>query len=866
MLCTLCFSSSAQVSIQGKVSLLTYLQNLETKFQVVFSFTDPLVQGVEVEGVLMNDLFTCLEQVLYPVDIDFAKISSERIALFPMQVLERSGFVLDSKSKEPLIGAHIYHSRSGQGVITDENGFFRLFARRIDSLHMLSYIGYQPKILNSNQHRSSVILLDPSTDLNPVVVLGKDLSQVSKYTLQQDELQILNAKLFEQLPSLGAEPDIMQYASTVPGVHLGTDGVSGLRVRGGSTDQNRISIDQVPVYYPYHVLGYKSIFNAFDIGQIGFSKSGFSASQQGRLSSYFNIDTRDPSLSSLRFQSAFGTPLVQGSVEGPLVKNRTAIKVSARSSLFGSQVQDLSRDFYDQRGTMGQYDFNFTDYLAKIIHKSRTGNNIWKGLFLYSKDQFMDEIDYSFVDKNESILDFSKGVYAYDNRLGYLSWDHYFTGKWQLNAKAYFSEYAYTSRFNNDYAYENRLSMDESFDWRYTLNFQSDLSEYGLKHTWRHQTGDWDIQFGFDGAYLTYNNGIRSRLEQNVLNDPESSVSDDVGEQLQDQSWNTYLFFQFMRTFNQWDISFNLAFNHFRNHIYHTSIVIPRLSIQRLLNKNTLLFLNIDRNVQNQHVLALSYSGLPNEIWVPANEYVPEQTSTELTLGTKHRTNRWYFSIESYYKWLHGLIDLSDQAISLNESILDQISLEFWDAYVDFGDSRNLGLECSIQHQGDRWYNQLNYTWSSAIRQFDNKYAGYLVDYEFNPRHQIALQSIWKPMKKWSFGLTWVFTSHNYLSLTEGSYDVISGESFIEQIDVQQDEFVQYVLPTFHRLNLGINFSSTGKHLKHEVKVSASNVYNLTNFTTYKIFNQIDARDSFATIRLFESLPFLPSLYYRIIF
>ena len=849
----------------SNASLEQFLSKLSEIHGINFSYSDPLVKGKQVSGSCSQDLVTCLKNKLFPMDIDFTFVNQERVALFPMEIKEINGFILDSLTHEPLIGAHIYNTQISQGTITDENGYFRLFSRRIDSIYQISYIGYQGKVIYTNSYLPNQWFLAPKA-LDPIVVLGKDLSYISKYVLQQDELQLLNARLFEQLPSLGAEPDIMQYASQSPGIYLGTDGVSGLRVRGGSTDQNLISIDEIPIYYPYHIIGYKSILNTSDVSQVSFHKSGFNGTQQGRLSSFFNIESRDPGLKRMKLQGAVGTPFIVGSLELPLIKNQTAIRLRARNSVANQIIRDLSKNYYNHRGIDGQKEFRFNDLLIKLVHRSKSGSDLLKAMFLSSQDNFFDESNYQFEDKEEYIADNIAGDFEYRNEVGYIHWAHYFQNNWEVSSKLYTSNYDYISKYKNDYLYELNQNPGYTFDWRYNLNFKSKLKEFGLKHAWNYSQNQWNFKFGINASLHSYNTQFKSIYQEDVLTNPQSRFEETFGEVLMNNTWNNLTYLSVLWTKGTWDLNFNLGYNYFKNHSYSDSKILPRLSIQRLIKKKYLIFLHADRNIQNQHVLALSYSGLPNEIWVPANEYVPSQESTQATLGIKTRLKKYYFSVEIYHKWLEEIIDLSDQAISLSETVLDNISVEFWDAYVDFGNSRNIGLEINTQFQNDLFYTQLNYTLSSAIRQFDSKYRNLLIDYEYNPRHQIAIQSIFSPHPKWSMGISWVYTSNNAIPLVEGSYDIVSGNEFIEQIDVGQNDIELYYLPTFHKMNLSVNYSSTGKYFKHEAKVSVSNLYNLINYTHYKIFNQSDATSSFATVRLFESLPILPTIYYRIIF
>ena len=168
------------------IPLEQFLSELSESYKIHFSYSDPLVKGKYISGSCAHDLISCLQEKLYPTGIDFKFINEERIALFSMEIMEVNGFIRDSITHEPLIGAHIYNVQLGQGTITDENGFFRLFTKRIDSIYHISYIGYQGKTINTQEYLTKQWYLSPSL-LDPIVVLGKDLSYISKYVLEQDE-------------------------------------------------------------------------------------------------------------------------------------------------------------------------------------------------------------------------------------------------------------------------------------------------------------------------------------------------------------------------------------------------------------------------------------------------------------------------------------------------------------------------------------------------------------------------------------------------------------------------------------------------------------------------------------------------------
>ena len=57
-----------------------------------------------------------------------------------------NGYIYDSKSQLPLLGANVIIEGTEKGAISDENGFFQISEIKPQSYNLLvSYIGYQSK-------------------------------------------------------------------------------------------------------------------------------------------------------------------------------------------------------------------------------------------------------------------------------------------------------------------------------------------------------------------------------------------------------------------------------------------------------------------------------------------------------------------------------------------------------------------------------------------------------------------------------------------------------------------------------------------------------------------------------------------------
>lgn len=83
--------------------------------------------------------------------------------------------------------------------------------------------------------------------------------------------------LFVRLRLCWGRPDIIRTLQLTPGVSAGTEGISGLYVRGGNSDENLFLVDGNPVYQVNHIGGFFSAFNNEAIKGMNFFKAGFPA-------------------------------------------------------------------------------------------------------------------------------------------------------------------------------------------------------------------------------------------------------------------------------------------------------------------------------------------------------------------------------------------------------------------------------------------------------------------------------------------------------------------------------------------------------------------------------------------------------------
>ena len=142
----------------------------------------------------------------------------------------------------------------------------------------------------------------------------------------------------KQLPGV-VEADPIRAIQVLPGVVSTTDFSASFHVRGGSADQNLILLDGVPIFSPFHLGGFFSVFNADMLDRAELYSGGFPAEHGGRVSSVLQIESDpgdgdfkiDAGISLLASRVAIGGSLPRGTAHSLGLAN-VKWRTSARRS------------------------------------------------------------------------------------------------------------------------------------------------------------------------------------------------------------------------------------------------------------------------------------------------------------------------------------------------------------------------------------------------------------------------------------------------------------------------------------------------------------------------------------------------------
>ncbi|HEX8531893.1 MAG TPA: TonB-dependent receptor, partial [Cytophagales bacterium] len=337
-----------------------------------------------------------------------------------------SGYVREAGSRELLIGVTVYLPGAATGTTTNTYGFYSLTLPAADSVQVVfSFVGYGPQ--------TRTVPLRKNVELNVELAAGQLLGEVVvegsrekvSQTPQMSTLEV-PIKQIKIIPALLGEKDVLKVLQLMPGVQKGSEGSSGLYVRGGGPDQNLIILDDAVVYNAYHLFGFFSLFNGDALKSVELTKGGFPARYGGRLSSVLEMNMKEGSKEKLHGEGGIGLISSRLTLEGPLQKGKSSFILSGRRTYIDALVRPFIPD-----GDGGYY---FYDLTAKVNYDFGRKDKLYLSGY-FGQDRFFVREKY---DGNRSKLGFNWG-----NATGTLRWNHLFNQKLFTNTSLVFSNYRF---------------------------------------------------------------------------------------------------------------------------------------------------------------------------------------------------------------------------------------------------------------------------------------------------------------------------------------------------------------------------------------------------------------------------------------
>jgi hypothetical protein len=306
------------------------------------------------------------------------------------------GFVYDESTGEPIMFATVKVMGENIGAQTDVNGFFNIPKILIGTYKLVTtYSGFdstQTDVLIEldNTNSIKIMLHKKSKKIGNVIISGKKSEKQLETRVGATKI---TTKEIKALPSIGGEPDIAQYLQVMPGVTFTGDQGGQLYIRGGSPVQNKILLDGMTIYNPFHSIGLFSVFETEGIRTADVMSGGFGVEYGDRTSAIVNISTKDGNKNRTSGKVGVSPILAKVFLEGPLMKQKTigGPSLTYVASLKHSYLNKTS-DLYKFVGTNnGQgLPFSFTDLYGKVCLNAGSGSK-----FNFFGFNFKDDVNFT---------------------------------------------------------------------------------------------------------------------------------------------------------------------------------------------------------------------------------------------------------------------------------------------------------------------------------------------------------------------------------------------------------------------------------------------------------------------------------------
>ncbi len=732
------------------------------------------------------------------------------------------GFVYDKNNGEPLMFVNLVLKNTPYGASTDVNGFFNITKVPAGSYTLVvQYMGYEKKEIPVKVEKNKIvnkkIYLAPSSIKLKTVQVSAE-KQEMKTEVKASIIKIAPKQL-KQLPTIGATPDLAQYLQVLPGVVFTGDQGGQLYIRGGSPIQNKVILDGMTIYNPFHSIGLFSVIDADIIRNVDVYTGGFGAEYGDRISSIMDITMRDGNRKKFGGKISTSTFGAKAMLEGPIVRDNDDGKASA-SYIFSaktSYLEQSSKLLYTYIDT-GGLPFNYTDLYGKITINAGRGNKISVFGFNYS-----DRVNYS--------------------ALSNLNWQESGLGTSFLivpaasNAliKAHFSVSNYHISLDDIDNYPRESSIGGfNMSMEYKYFFGKDQFRYGF-----------DIQ-GFKTNFIFYNVlGIPVQQEENTT---------ELG-----------FFMSYKANLKKFIIEPGLRLQ------YYASLSElspePRLGIKYKVNDRLRLKTAMGMYSQNlisatsdRDVVNLFYGFLSGPENLPAT-FNGQPVKTKLqkakhfVLGFEYDlTQKVMVNVEGYYKHFDQLTNINRDKIyedtENNADIPDYLKKDF---IIENGEA--YGVDFLTKYDYDRLYIWLVYSLG-----FSHRFDG-VQEYvpHFDRRHNVNFIATYRlgEIKNWEISFRWNFGSGFPFTQTQGIFEQLVFNSITTdyvsengQIGFIYGELNGERLPDYHRLDFTLKHWIEFVNMSRmEFVFTITNVYNRKNIF---YFDRIGHREVY-------QLPFMPS-------
>ena len=700
-------AGQAQETSGTSVSLVPYIEELEERFQVKFSYVDEDLASLKIIRPNSEELSEILASIRRQTQLTIKQLNDRYYTLFKSSTVDICGRVLDNFESNNIPGASVEVLGSSLALVTDMNGEFTFTNVPRKAVIRIRHLGYKIKYLTAEdlvqQPCTRIPLSLRYQELEEVVVsqfltTGIDRQTDASITFKQEEFGIL--------PGL-IEPDVLQTIQALPGIKSIDERVSDINIRGGTNDQNLILWDGIKMYQSGHFFGLISAFNPYLTDQITLIKNGTSAQYGEGVSGIINMETKN-SLNQQIFGGA-GFNLISGDAYTQIpLSDDLAVQVSARRSVTDflntpTYSQFFDRAFQDTQVKGGgsntdaqvkrQEDFYFYDFTGKVLYDPSPYQKVRLNFITINNNLDYEEETQDTGRRNSSALDQTN--FSFGGSLE-SQWSRRFRSK----INAYYTRYNLDAQINSDSGGQVLFQNNEVIETALKAS-----GHYQWRPNWAVQGGYQLAEVGItnftDVTQPPFNSNIKGVIRTHVLFSEIVHKSENGKVQA----------------------TTGIRAHHIENLNTFSEIIIePRLNISYQLSEGwQAQLLGEYKNQTTNQVIDLeqNFLGIEKRRWIlsntatdtlingrPNERPLPIVRSKQLSLGLNYDKGRWFVGLEGFYKGVDGIS--TDTQGFQNE---DQFNGEI-------GEYRVIGAEFLINHKNRYFSTWLSYTYNDNLYTF----------------------------------------------------------------------------------------------------------------------------------------------------
>ncbi|MFA5417877.1 MAG: TonB-dependent receptor [Bacteroidales bacterium] len=740
------------------------------------------------------------------------------------------GFLYEEESGEPAIFANVILEGTSFGASTDVNGYFLVSKIPPGQYTLLvTYLGFdtireQVTLAAGTLLNKKFFVKKGSVELETVTVSAE---RTEARTETKMSVVKISPKDIKQIPSIGGQADFAQYLQVVPGVVFTGDQGGQFYIRGGSPIQNKVMLDGMTIYNPFHSIGLFSVFETDLIRNADIYTGGYNAEYGGRISSVMDITTKDGNKKRMSGAVGASTFGARAMIEGPLKKQNSPDEGSASFvlSFKNSFLAESSKVFYNYVDENG-LPFNFADVYGKVTLSAANGSKV--SLFGFN---FADK-----VNNYKAISDFGWNSFGGGSSFVVIP------GRAPVLIEGLVSYSKYETNVKST-TLNNRESSISGFNA--AVNFTYFMGKNELKYG-----------VGLEGYKTIYK--FRNYINAQI-----------------DQTENTTqlgLYAKYKAIVGKFIIEPGLRLE------WYASLAEispePRLAIK--YNANDWFRLKFAGGIYSQNFIAASsdrdvvnlfYGFLSGPENLPSKFDGKEVTSriqkaNHLILGAEFDlSKRINLNVEGYYKYFPQLTNINrNKLYTEGEAPSGTPEVEYKDFILEKGNA--YGLDMVLKYDYKKVYVWLVYSLGYVTRQYQDKY-GEMVSYtpNFDRRHNVnfVFSYITGPKREWEFGARWNLGTGFPFTQVQGFYESLTFPDGINsnvgtengELGVIYGEMYNGRLPVYHRLDLDVKrnfFFSANTRLVADISVT--NVYDRKNVFYVDL----------VTSSIVYQLPVMPSL------